>query len=120
MDLEPRCSYALEGFARAGQICSKDKCPSFDCQAYSSLQLASRTALALVRASFSVGKVCGGATHALSTVQSSNRREFRTEIMIRDGRVDGAIPNLFTFRGLGCVSSVAVQRSLSPKVSCSN
>jgi hypothetical protein len=28
--------------------------------------------------------------------QSSNR-EFRTEIMIRDGRVDGAIPNLFTF-----------------------
>jgi hypothetical protein len=29
--------------------------------------------------------------------QSSNRREFRSEIMIRDGRVDGAIPNLFTF-----------------------
>jgi hypothetical protein len=29
--------------------------------------------------------------------QSSNRGEFRTEIMIHNGRVDDAIPSLFTF-----------------------
>ena len=29
--------------------------------------------------------------------QSSNRREFPTEMMIHHGRLDGAIPDLFTF-----------------------
>jgi hypothetical protein len=29
--------------------------------------------------------------------QSSNRREFPTEMMIHYGRLDGAIPDLFTF-----------------------
>jgi hypothetical protein len=29
--------------------------------------------------------------------QSSNRREFRTEMMIHNGHLDGAIPDLFTF-----------------------
>jgi hypothetical protein len=29
--------------------------------------------------------------------QSSDRREFPTEMMIHNGRLDGAIPDLFTF-----------------------
>jgi hypothetical protein len=29
--------------------------------------------------------------------QSSNRREFPTEMMIHNGRLDGAIPDLLTF-----------------------
>lgn len=29
--------------------------------------------------------------------RSSNRREFRTEMMIHNRRADGAIPDLFTF-----------------------
>ena len=45
--------------------------------------------------------------------QSSNRREFPTEMMIHKGHLGGAIPDLLTF------PSVAAQRSPSRKMRCS-
>jgi hypothetical protein len=50
--------------------------------------------------------------------QSSNRRECRSEIMIHNGRGDGAIPNLFTFPRAwvcfecGCLTFTLAQNEL--------